>query len=370
MAILKVLHIVGIMNRAGAETLIMNLYRKIDRKRIQFDFLVFYKDRGDYDDEVRLLGGNIYSLISMRECGYIQFNKNLNKFFLEHNYEIVHSHLDKNSGLILRAAKRAKIPIRLAHSHTISNHTNVIIRLYREYLSYLLKKNVTHRLACSKMSGEWLFGKKEHFKIINNAIDTSKFRFDITKRINTRKSLAIDENTIVIGHIGRFVTVKNHIFLLDIFNKIFESNKSTVLILVGSGDTKSQIEENAMKMKLDPAIKFLDTRTDIEDLLCSFDVFVFPSLWEGFPVSLIEAQASGLQCYISENITDEIIITDLINKISLTESSTLWAKAVMKYEAKQRYEYYNRVANCGYDVADIAIEIQNYYLDLINSKDN
>ena len=345
---IRVLQVVTIMNRGGLETMLMNYYRKIDREKIQFDFMVHREERGDYDDEIEAMGGKIYRMPSIRPGNYRKYFKQLDEFFKNHlEYRVVHSHINENSGFVLRAAKKYKVPCRIAHSH-LSNlklDYKYLFRLYgRSYLNY----NTTEYFACSKNAGNWLFkNPKKEIIILNNVVDTELFLPNEKIRQKIRKELNI-EDKFVIGHIGRFNPQKNHTFLIDIFNEILKIEKESVLLLIGEGYLFDEIKEKVKKLSLQDNVKFLGLRTDIPKLMQGMDLFLFPSLFEGLPVVLVEAQSAGLKCVTSTGVTEESDLTNTLEFYDLNISPKEWAEKIVNLDRK-KYDNSTILKKKGYD---------------------
>lgn len=331
---LRVLHVVVNMNRGGAETLLMNLYRNIDRSKVQFDFLT--SKEGVFDPEIREMGGQIYRIPYISEVGHTNYVKKLNQFFKENaKYKIVHSHMDKMSGLILLAAKKAGIPVRIAHSHNTRSEGGLPSQLYKWYSGKKINLSATHSFACSTDAAKWLFKKNHHqAHILKNGIECKKFQFSMEIRREFRKKLGIHPGCLVIGHIGRFNHQKNHNFLLEIFAEVIKKYSDTQLILIGDGLLRREVESKIKELNLEKNVKLLGVREDIHRLLQAFDLFVFPSLHEGLPVTLIEAQAAGLPCIIADTITKEVDMeVTKIAYLSLRDKN-LWVKTIL-HLAKQ-----------------------------------
>ena len=269
------------MNQGGVENFIMNFYRKIDKSKIQFDFLVNRK--GYFDDEIKKMGGKIYYIPAVQKVGQIKYRKNLDTFFQEHGeYKIVHSHLNQVTGLILERAKKANIPVRIAHSHNSKSPKNIIIRCYKNYLGNKIFNSANVYFACSKVAADWLFkGYSKKAIIINNAIDVDKFIYNQEKRKKIRQELnIIDDKMMLVGHVGRFNKQKNHLFLLKIFKDLLNKKDDCILLLIGEGKLKNKIIKLIHKYGLENKVKLLGTRKDVNDILQGIDILLFPSLYE------------------------------------------------------------------------------------------
>nr|WP_246879956.1 glycosyltransferase family 1 protein [Bacillus suaedae] len=350
------------MNRGGAETLLMNLYRNMDRSKVQFDFLTCKE--GLFDEEIKGMGGIIHRIPYVTDKGHFGYIKALSQFFEKYsNYQIVHSHMDKMSGFVLQAAKKNQIPVRIAHSHNTSSEGSLPARLYKWYAGKHITPNATHFLACSQMAADWLFGNKRDVIIVQNGIETEKFIFSLQVRQQIRCELNLDDK-FVIGHVGRFNHQKNHLFLLDLFKEVLDRIPNAELVLVGDGDLKGEIESKIKALNIQDQVRLLGVRSDIERLLQGFDLFVFPSLHEGLPVTLIEAQGAGLPCVISDVISSEVDMGEqLVHYCSLNEQST-WIRRIelLSYEVNHtRVNATQSLTNKGYDIKSTAVWSQGFY---------
>lgn len=359
---IRVLHIVTHMNRGGLETMIMNYYRHIDRTKIQFDFLTHRTGKKDYDEEIEALGGHIYHLPALNPFS-MQYRHQLKQFFLEHpEYQIVHSHLDCMSAIPLKYAKKAGVKHRIAHAHSTSQDKNMKFWLKRIYMQFI-PKYATDLFACGHEAGKWMFGEHD-FYILNNAIEAQQYGFDLAKSKQGKDKLGL-KDYFVIGHVGRFSEPKNHIFLIDLFHEYVKQDESAKLLLIGDGTLKKSIEQKVQKLNLNEKVLFLGVRDDIPALMQVMDVFLFPSIYEGLPVTLIEAQASGLPCVISDVISDEVIVTDLIQKVSLHDDLNAWVEAINKTKAVTRKNTYEAISQSGFDVIKNVHELEKIYLGMV-----
>lgn len=364
----RVLHVVSIMDPGGIETLLMNLFRAIDRSMIQFDFLVQREQKGFFEDEIESYGGLIYRVPYVSKVGPWKYKKLLTGFFKAHpEYQIVHSHLNTVSGLVLEAAKKAGVPVQIAHSHSSSPETGFLEGLFKNlYCKSKIPRVATHFFACSQAAGSWLFGEKisnTSLKIIKNGIDVEKFSFNGQSRMQSRKALGLADNAFVVGHVGRFHPLKNHSFLVDVFAEIYKRNKNAVLLLIGDGERKAEIETKVQKLGLAQAVLFLGVRSDVNLLMQAMDVFVFPSRYEGLGVSLIEAQAAGLPCVISDAIPQEVGVVDyLIKRVSLEKDVIEWAEAVLGCPQQERVNTTERITQKGFSIQQTAKKLQDFYL--------
>ena len=356
----RILQILGGMNQGGAENFLMNLNRNIITKDVRFDYLVNRK--GIFDEEIKRMGGKVFYIPALQNIGMYKYIKILDNFYKEHSeYKIVNSHLNKVTGLILERAKKANIPIRISHSHSSKSSKNIIVNTYKMFLGSKIKKNATLYLGCSDKANKWLYGRySDKAVILNNGIETKKFKFNDSIRNKIRNQLNIKENEVILGHVGRFTPVKNHLFLIDIFKEYNKRNLNSKLLLVGDGELKDKIKRKVQMLGLNNKVIMLGNRNDINELNQAIDFFVFPSVFEGMPMALIEAQASGLQIFASSNITKMVDITGNIKFISIKESPQLWAENIIctKLDRKDETE---KIIEAGYDIKETA----NKYLKLI-----
>lgn len=357
---IRVLHVIDGMGSGGAEAFIMNLFRNIDRTKVQFDFLL--RNQEDmYFDEIQELGGRIYMTPPFPRQAWQNY-KDTKAFFAEHNeYAIIHVHgnaLIYMSALLL--AKKAGIPCRIMHSHN-TQARKPVYRLIHEANKLFIDSLATTHLACSEAAGEWMFNNR-NYKVVNNGIEVKKYLYNETDREQIRKEFRLD-GKFVVGHVGRFLHSKNHTFLLDIFSAIHERNKEAVLLLIGTGPLEAEIQKKVHELGLDDAVIFAGVRSDVKKLLQAMDVFLFPSLFEGLPVVLVEAQAAGLHIIVSEAVSEEAFLTERIEHASLSAPAEEWAEMTLRYQqGYDRQDTYDRLRDAGYDVESIAREMERFYI--------
>ncbi|MEF2246818.1 glycosyltransferase family 1 protein [Paenibacillus sp. IITD108] len=360
MKTIRVLNVVTKMDAAGIETLLMNIYRNIDRKKVQFDFLTHRHDKGFYDDEILELGGKIYNVPAINPLKHGYYLNSLDNFFKNHrDYKIVHSHINTFSMYPLRAAMNAGIPVRIAHSH-IANVPYDLKTPFRIYTKSKLTKYSTHNFACSEIAGRWLFGRNKDFKVFNNSIDTFKFIFNDKKSKEIKQKLGIS-GKFVVGHVGRFDSQKNHMFLLEIFKEVHRKNNNAILLLVGDGILRNKIEDKVRELNLTENVILTGVRSDLPDIYQAMDVFLFPSLYEGLGIVLIEAQAAGLPCVVANTIPKEAFITDLLSELSLDSNPEEWANEVLRQTNKVRINTYTRIKESGFDLGDEVRRLEEFY---------
>lgn len=366
---IRVLHSVQGMGRGGIETFIMNVYRNIDRTKVQFDFLVNTKEKCDYDDEIVSLGGRIYYVPGRKE-GIAKSKKNYNDFFRKHKeYKILHVHRSSLSDVtVLKIAKKNKVPYRIIHGHSTNQWGGVVHKNLHHFHKLFVNLLATHYFACSHTVARWMFPEKilinNGFKIVKNGIEIENFVFDKKIREQKRRELGVSDK-FVLGHVGRFHPVKNHQFLLEVFKKIQKNKPDSVLLLVGDGVLRQEIENRVEAEGLKEKVVFTGLRPDVSDLYQAMDVFVMPSFYEGFPVTLVEAQAAGLKCIVSSNIGIETRITDLVTFKKLTDGPDAWADEILKESNYKRENKYSSLSDQGFNIKSIAYELQEFYINLL-----
>ena len=357
---IRVLQCVNNMHRAGLETLLMNYYRKIDRTKIQFDFLMHRSECSEYDDEIESLGGRIFRAPRLYPQNYPAYFAFMKQFFREHpEYKIVHSHIDSMSFLPLLAAKKAGVPVRIAHSHSTSIDLDAKYPL-KQFFRSQIKHVATHCFACGDEAGKFLFGGRD-FQVIPNAIDGEKFYFREDVRIKKRQELGID-GKMVIGHAGRFTYAKNHTFLLEIFGETLKQEPNAVLLLAGKGEKEEKIRNHAEKLKISDHVMFLGSRDDMHELYQAMDIFVMPSLFEGVPVVGIEAQYAGLPCVFSDKVPREVMFTDQCQFVDLRKSAAQWAQQVL--QSAHGANRMQSIECVTYDINHACSVLENRYTEL------
>ncbi len=361
--IIRVLHIVTYMGRGGLETMLMNYYRHIDRTKIQFDFLVHRDFEADYDQEIIELGGKIHHVSKLIPWSR-KYKQELTYFFQHHpEYRIVHVHQDCLSSVALKCAEECGIPVRIAHSHSSSANRNFKYYIKKHYMKFI-PKYATDLVACGKQAGDWMFGGSS-YRIVRNAIDIKKYTYDDEIAKLKRKGLGVHDEFIV-GHVGQFRQEKNHIFLLKIMKKLLEKRSDAKLLLVGDGEGRKEIVEKAKEYGIVEHVVFLGNRNDVNELMQVMDVFVLPSLYEGVPLVLIEAQASGLPCVISDRVSKESIVVDgLVDVKQLSQPESEWAALILTKANNRREDCSMEMREAGYDIITSSQLLQDFYLSKV-----
>lgn len=374
----RVLHVLGGLSLGGAESRIMDLYRCMDREKVQFDFLVHQKmENGSgtprrqefYDEEVKALGGNIYLLPKFKVYNYFAYKKAVREFFRRnHGFAVVQGHMTSTASIYLPEAGRAGVPVLCAHARSAGVDKGIkgtVTRLLR----LPLIKRTDYCFACSKEAGESVFGAKwkdsPKAYLIPNAIDAEKFRYNKEVRNRIREELKLGD-CYVIGHVGRFHYAKNHEFLLEIFARLQErlavQGKRCVLMLLGEGDGMEKAKTQAAELGIAENILFMGNRKNVEAYYQVFDFFLFPSRFEGLPGTVVEAQAAGLRCLISDRITPEVGISELVHFENIDKSADLWAEYVENHLVYNREDMCGVIKDAGFDVREQAMRLEKFYL--------
>lgn len=364
---IRVLHVLGTTNLGGAESRIMELYRCIDRSKVQFDFLVHTREEGHYSKEIRELGGHIYSLPRFKVINLAEYKKAIRNFFREHQeFVAVQGHMTSTASIYLPIAKKEN-PSIVTIAHARSAGVDKGAKGYvTKFLRYSLKKKADYCFTCSREAGIAVYGKKwvEQGKVwtIPNAIDAKRFQYNEAVRKEVREQLGIQDK-FVIGHVGRFGFMKNHTYLVDIFAELCKQREDMALVLIGKGEEETNIHAKLKNLGIEDKVLFLGNQFDVERYYQAFDYFVFPSTFEGLPGSVAEAQAAGLHCLISNRITREVALTDLVSYRSIEEEPRLWAEEILQNadNALIRKDMREEIAKKGFDVNAQAVLIEEFY---------
>ena len=367
---IRVASVIGRYIGGGVEAVTINYYRNIDKNKIQLDFICDEDSTNIPYEEIEKMGGKVIIIPSYSKP--FKYHKELKKVLKEGNYKIIHSNINTLSVFSLFAAKCAGVPVRIAHSHSTTNKKEKKKNLMKQVLRPFSKVFATDYMCCSELAGRWLFGNKEYDKgnvyLLNNAIDLDKFKYNEALRKKKRKELGIKDDTLVIGHIGRFVAQKNHDYLIDIFNEIHKKNNNSILLLAGQGPLMEDIKNKVKELNLDDSVKFLGQRNDANELYQAFDVFLLPSLYEGLPVVGVEAQASGLLCYLSDDMTKETKVLDITKFMSLNNTPEEWANNILDDVKKyKRIDTSKEMTAKNFNIKEEAKKLEEYYLNLYNN---
>ena len=365
---IRVLQVMGIVESGGVEAVIMNYYRHIDKSKVQFDFVMHKGSNPAYIAEVKAMGAKVYEITPYSQ-NILRFIIEIFKICKDGKYKIVHINMNSLSGFSLMAAYFAGVPRRILHNHTTDSSKEGLRTLVKRFLRPFAKLFANRYFACSNKAAEWMYGKSKlesgNVIIINNAIDLKRFTFNSAKREQVRKHLAI-EDSFVIGHVGRFVKTKNHIFLVEAFEEVLKSVPNAKLLLIGDGPLKKQIEDKVRKLGLKDKVIFSGVRSDVADLYNAMDVFVLPSLYEGLPVVGVEVQANGLPFICSSNVTKEILLTDRVKLMDLSSGTKAWKDVICQYAGHDRHKADADIANSGFDIAVEAKILEKVYFEVLD----
>ncbi len=368
---IRVLHSVSNMARAGIETMLMNYYREVDRSQIQFDFLANKPVPGEYDDEIRRMGGRVFVSPGLNPLHYPQYKRFVGELLRENpDIRIVHAHNEAMGYYALQSAKGAGIPVRIAHAHNTQ-----IIRDYKYPLKLVCKQLLpgaaTEYWSCGRDAGIYYFGEKrwrESGFILHNAIDLERFRYQPEVRRRLRASHGLEE-AFVLGHVGRFNFQKNHSRLLDIFAAVAKAAPEARLALIGVGELEQETKEKARSLGLEDKVLFLGQMANVNEWYQAMDCFVLPSRFEGLPVVGVEAQAAGLPCFFSQQVTDEILLTPEACRVSLEADDAQWARKILacRGQDRDRTQGAELVRQAGFDIHVEGRKLQEIYLKMAKS---
>lgn len=365
---IRILYVLTVLNRGGLETMLMNYFRNFDKDKFEFHFLV-HRNNGDYEEELLKNGALIHrvSSLSFSIKQFINYKKELDLFFKENKFDIVHVHNNSFGYYPLKYAKKHGNKIRIIHSHISSLNDNLMKVLLGKFLNKKIRFVATEFYACGIEAGKWMFGNRE-FEVINNAIDIENYYFNKeSRKLYLNKLTAKD--TINIVNVGRFNIQKNHLFMLEVFSEIVKKNNNYKLFLVGDGELKPQILEKIRDLSLEDYVELLGIRDDVDAILQAMDIFLFPSLFEGLPVSLVEAQATGIKCVISDGVPlESILVEENVEVISLKENAEQWANKILQIQNFERKDVSNIIKEKGYDIKENAKKLEEKYRDLVKSK--
>lgn len=365
---IRVLHSVSNMDRAGIETMIMNYYRHVDRNKVQFDFLCNKSKIGAYDEEIQSMGGRIFRTPGLNPIKWFKYEKMVRNLLKENlEIKVVHSHNGAFSLQAQLAAKKSNIKNRIVHVHGTKIDFNLKLPLKLLYKQFL-KLTSNYYWGCGKEAVRYYFGdkiiKENKFRVIKNAIEVDKFLYSEEKRNKLRKEYDLD-NKFVIGNVARFMKQKNHTFILDLFKVILSKNQKAVLILLGDGELQEDMKAKAKELGIEKSVMFMGNVDNVNEMYQAMDVFLLPSLFEGLPVVGIEAQASGLKCIMSDTITDEVAVTNNIKFLNLkNDSLEKWADEILSNETYERKDMSKEIINAGYSIEVEAKKLQDIYLKM------
>lgn len=386
---IRILQVFGKLNLGGAESRVMDIYRNLDRERVQFDFVIHTQEKCFFEDEIEAMGGRIFRVPAFRIINMMQYKKAWRDFFKAHmtedqksEFRMVHGHMTSSAAVYLPIAKEYGVYKTIAHVRSAGTDGGI-----KGILTRFMRRNLADRadelFTCSKIAAVAAYGQKhvdeKGVRFVPNAIETSKFEFNDTIREEIRNEFGLTDR-FVIGHVGRFHYAKNHEFLLKIFRDLcedwtpIEGFKTPALILLGEGERMAEMKALTMELGISQLVLFLGNHKDVERYYQAMDFFLYPSRYEGLPGTVVEAQAAGLPVLMSDTICDEVMITPLVKRLPITVASDIWSGEIMDYvkatyvEAgtgqeltKLRNRYAHEVAEAGFDVRKQAMEMMKFY---------
>ena len=361
---IRILHVLGTTDLGGAESRIMDLYRHIDRSRVQFDFVVHTEKTGYFDKEIEKLGGRIFRVPRFRIYNYFSYRKAFREFFREHGeFKMVQGHMTSSAAIYLPIAKRAGISTTIAHARSAGVDKGIKGKLTR-WMRRKLSEKTDYMFTCSRLAGISVFGEKavEEGKtiFIPNAVDCSAFAYDEEKREKMREMLGVDDK-FVIGHVGRFHYAKNHEYLLQIFAALCKKSNEYVLILLGEGGGMENCKSLVKELGIERQVLFLGNHSNVYDYYQAMDYFVYPSRYEGLPGTIVEAQTCGLKCLMSDTICEEVVVTDLVHTMSISEEPEKWAEYIEVTKDYERRSREMEMQKAGFDVDGQAQIMMRFY---------
>ncbi len=364
---IRVLHIVTSMNMGGIENFIMNNYRNIDRTRVQFDFFKHRDTHDFFDDEIRSLGGKIYYAPPINPLKQVEYDRKVQNFFEEHKemYSIVHSHINTFSSYPLRVAKQVGIPVRIAHAHATTNRVDFKTP-FRIYTKKIINRYITDAFACSEASGKWLFSDFP-YQCIPNAIDTLSYlpKEEIKEKLCSEFGV---KDAFVIGMVANFSAIKNHHFIVNVFKKIVEKIPDSYLIFVGDGATREAVKKQVESLNLTNRVIFTGIRSDISDVLQVFDVFVLPSISEGFAISVLEAETLGIPCIVSTGVPADVKLFAEMNTTFLPiTNEDVWVDKIISLQNEKKKNWVNEVSQTAFDIKSSAKILMDFYEHKFNT---
>lgn len=361
---IRVLHVLGSLNIGGAESRIMDIYRHIDKSRVQFDFVVHTQKKGFFEEEIESLGGAVYRIPRFQLYNYFQYKKCWRKLLEKHKeWKIIHGHMTSTAAIYLPIAKSFEQVVTIAHARSAGVDQGIKGKLTK-WMRKSLSKKTDYCFACSSEAGKAVFGasamKLGKVKILPNTIDAKKFSFSEGKRKLIRERLGIETGT-VIGHVGRFHPCKNHEFLIRVFYEYLKSNKNSYLLLIGEGSEMEAVQKKTIELGISSRVIFAGNRSDVENYYSAMDYFVFPSFYEGMPGTVIEAQAAGLPCLVSNRITSEVKVTDLVTFLDIDENPEDWTAYLNGEGLNTNRDRYKEIVDVGFDVCKQAKQYEEFY---------
>ncbi|MBQ9229375.1 MAG: glycosyltransferase [Eubacterium sp.] len=374
----KVLIVTESISYGGLNLASVRFQQYLDQDQFECEYCVRRSHLGDLEEDILRQGIRVHH-VPDSELNYLKSYRYYKKLFSENHYDIVHCHLPFFSGIVLLAARQCGVPVRVAHAHFSQPYTDTAIYskkkqaiavVYRKLMRVLLKHYCNAKLACSQKAGEFLYGKRTFADsgiVLNNGIETDEFRYNSVYRHALRDELQIAQDAVVLGHIGQMYSVKNQSYIIDIFAHYYQQHSNAYLLLIGDGVDREMLEEKVRSLQLEKQVFFLGLRKDANKLYQAMDCFVFPSLHEGFPLTLIEAQASMLPCVISDAVTQQVKLNDNIVFLPITVTPDVWCEQIDALLQTDRQSVSAERVYQEFDIRAVTAKLEKIYLSLLPS---
>lgn len=359
---IRIAHVIGKMAGGGVESVVMNYCRHMDRDRVQFDFIIDSDSTVVPVEEIENLGGRLYEVPPYQRLG--EYQRALGGLLMRNAYLIVHSHINALSVFPLCVAKKAGVPVRIAHSHATMGKGETKRNLMKIALRPFANVYPTNRVACSRYAGEWLFGKGAEFTVIPNAVELGSFRFDAAVRVEMRDAWGAGEGCCVVGNLGRMESTKNQAFLIDVFARMHAEHPDSMLVIAGCGSLRESLEAKVRDMDLTGYVRFLGQVDNVNRLYQGMDVFVLPSLYEGFGMALLEAQVAGVPSVVSNRVSTEVVLTNGCRLLPLEDGSDAWAREIWAQFERGGCREMTNGAFDRFDIDNAAKKLEEFYLKL------
>ena len=358
-----ILQIAAHLTIGGAEKVCRDIGLYANPEEYETHYIIFDDDIGDFGREVEAKGCKIFRLREPSE-NYVEYFNALKELMSKYNYTAVHAHTMFSIGWVMLAAKQMKIPVRVSHAHSaLIDGDGVVKSIYEKIMRMFILTCSTDLIACGEKAGIRLYGEKAYKKrgnLILNGIDTDTFAFSQETRNEIRERFNIEPN-LVLGHTGRLAEVKNQVFLIKLMPDILKHRPDAVLMLVGDGDDRAMLEDTAKELNIEDKVIFVGNTTNVQDYLNAMDVFVFPSLYEGMPLSILEVQANGLPCIISDTVPPDVFLTDLIHPLSLKDNKDNWINKIISVSRNNNQDYPAQLKNAGFDTQTAMEKVYKIY---------
>lgn len=358
-----ILQIAAHLTIGGAEKVARDIGMYANPEEYETHYVIFDEDIGDYGREVIEKGCKIFKFREPSE-DYGEYFRELKKLMAKYPYTAVHAHTMFSIGWVMLAAKQMNIPVRVSHAHSALIDGNSIVKnIYEFAMRRLILNYSTDLVACGEKAGERLYGKAAYNKrgnLILNGIDTESFRFSQEKRDSLRKQLNLQDK-FILGHTGRLAEVKNQSFLIELMPEILKKREDAVLLLLGDGNDRKMLEEKVAALNLKDKVIFSGSVCNVQDYLNAMDVFAFPSLYEGMPLSILEVQANGLPCVISDTVPPDVFLTDLIHPLSLNDSKNKWIETIVSVQRNNMKDYPQELKYAGFDLETAMKKVYSIY---------